>query len=239
LLTPPSLNLSPLNLMLFCKGVRIGSFSEDDDPQPAAPPAVPSASEARRSLQLQLQSNQRTKILSAFEAQKVDSDNEQPTTSLAVLASTAPVSDSLEQALPQALQLSAGSKGSVDRVAGDVGGGNRSPLIGSDGSQRRSAARRLKKKPTELLRSATAPLDLDVGGVRYRTSLTTLQSVPESMLGAMFSGRFELARQLDGSIFIGKRVARCARRFIVALQIATDDCLDTCSTGCATDRSYH
>ena len=35
-------------------------------------------------------------------------------------------------------------------------------------------------------------------------SLSTLQSVPESMLGAMFSGRFELARQPDGSIFIDR-----------------------------------
>jgi len=158
-------------------------------------------------LQLQLQSNQRTKILSAFEAQKVDSDNEQQPTPLAMSPSTPPtlIADSLDQVLPQqSLQLSTGLKGVVERVVPPENTGSKSPLIGVESGQRRSAARRLKKKPTELMRSATAPLDLDVGGVRYRTSLTTLQSVPDSMLGAMFSGRFELARQLDGSIFIDR-----------------------------------
>ena len=46
-------------------------------------------------------------------------------------------------------------------------------------------------------------ITLDVGGTIYKTTRTTLTRYPDSMLGAMFSGRHKLHRQDDGSIFIG------------------------------------
>ena len=43
---------------------------------------------------------------------------------------------------------------------------------------------------------------LNVGGSRYTTTLSTLTKYPDSMLGAMFSGRHALVQQEDGSYFI-------------------------------------
>lgn len=45
---------------------------------------------------------------------------------------------------------------------------------------------------------------LNVGGIKFTTSLKTLQAEPESMLGVMFSGRHPLVKQEDGSIFIDR-----------------------------------
>ena len=45
---------------------------------------------------------------------------------------------------------------------------------------------------------------LDVGGTKYRTTLSTLTRYPDSMLGAMFSGRHNLPQQEDGSYFIDR-----------------------------------
>ena len=45
---------------------------------------------------------------------------------------------------------------------------------------------------------------LDVGGTKYRTTLSTLTKYPDSMLGAMFSGRHNLPQQEDGSYFIDR-----------------------------------
>ena len=47
---------------------------------------------------------------------------------------------------------------------------------------------------------------LDVGGVHYSTSRSTLTKYPESMLGVMFSGRHDLATMQceDGSFFIDR-----------------------------------
>ena len=43
---------------------------------------------------------------------------------------------------------------------------------------------------------------LDVGGSKYKTSLTTLQMYPNSYLGQLFSGKFESATNEDGEYFI-------------------------------------
>ena len=45
---------------------------------------------------------------------------------------------------------------------------------------------------------------LNVGGSRYTTTLSTLTKYPDSMLGAMFSGRHALVQQEDGSYFIDR-----------------------------------
>ena len=45
-------------------------------------------------------------------------------------------------------------------------------------------------------------VNVNVGGSRYTTTLSTLTKYPDSMLGAMFSGRHALVQQEDGSYFI-------------------------------------
>ena len=47
-------------------------------------------------------------------------------------------------------------------------------------------------------------ITLNVGGTRYTTTLSTLTKYPDSMLGAMFSGRHNLPQQEDGSYFIDR-----------------------------------
>jgi uncharacterized protein YjbI with pentapeptide repeats len=74
----------------------------------------------------------------------------------------------------------------------------------TSGKKSASSRRGLKKRVTDVLRTSVDVIVLDVGGVRFKTSMSTLQSVPESMLGAMFSGRFELSKQADGSFFIDR-----------------------------------
>jgi hypothetical protein len=173
---------------------KVSSSSEDGDPTTSTATPVVSNAEARRSLQLELQSSQRMKILSTCIDTHHNSDNEQSSSTAATAAAAAVA------AVVAAVSPSADPLGLVG-----VGKASSPSLMLDGGSEsRRPSSRRSKKKPTEITRSFTAPVDLDVGGVRYRTSLSTLQSVPESMLGAMFSGRFELARQPDGSIFIDR-----------------------------------
>ena len=47
-------------------------------------------------------------------------------------------------------------------------------------------------------------ITLNVGGTQYTTTLSTLTKYPDSMLGAMFSGRHDLPQQEDGSYFIDR-----------------------------------
>jgi hypothetical protein len=47
-------------------------------------------------------------------------------------------------------------------------------------------------------------INLNVGGVRYTTSLTTLRRFPDTMLGCMFSGRHTLLEGEDGHFFIDR-----------------------------------
>jgi hypothetical protein len=52
--------------------------------------------------------------------------------------------------------------------------------------------------------SAQTMITLCVGGSPFTTSLSTLQKEPDSMLGAMFSGRHAIHKQADGSVFIDR-----------------------------------
>jgi len=45
---------------------------------------------------------------------------------------------------------------------------------------------------------------LDVGGYKYSTTLTTLTADPNSMLAAMFSGRFPVEKNEEGCVFIDR-----------------------------------
>ena len=53
------------------------------------------------------------------------------------------------------------------------------------------------------LRTAMS-VKLNVGGVVYKTSVSTLRSQPNSMLAAMFSDLFELQPEEDGAYFIDR-----------------------------------
>ncbi len=52
--------------------------------------------------------------------------------------------------------------------------------------------------------SSSGKIKLDVGGVNYSTSITTLTSQPNSMLEAMFSGRYPIKKDEDGTVFIDR-----------------------------------
>jgi hypothetical protein len=54
------------------------------------------------------------------------------------------------------------------------------------------------------VRTMSTRIKLDVGGVKYTTSLTTLTRFPVSMIGCMFSGRHALQLEEDGCFFIDR-----------------------------------
>ena len=45
-------------------------------------------------------------------------------------------------------------------------------------------------------------IPLNVGGVRYMTRLSTLKKYPDSMLAALFSGRYQVDKDADGNFFL-------------------------------------
>lgn len=67
-----------------------------------------------------------------------------------------------------------------------------------------------------------AIVKLNVGGSPFETTLTTLTSSPDSMLAAMFSGRFTLPRDRDGRVFID----RDGKRFRYILNFLRDGTLN-------------
>ena len=50
----------------------------------------------------------------------------------------------------------------------------------------------------------TPTINLNIGGRRFTTSLQTLTKDPDSMLAAMFSGKFEVKPSEDGAFFIDR-----------------------------------
>ena len=50
----------------------------------------------------------------------------------------------------------------------------------------------------------TSTINLNIGGRRFTTSLQTLTKDPDSMLAAMFSGKFEVKPSEDGAFFIDR-----------------------------------
>lgn len=67
-----------------------------------------------------------------------------------------------------------------------------------------------------------AIVKLNVGGTPFETTLMTLSSNPDSMLAAMFSGRFTLPRDRDGRVFID----RDGKRFRYILNFLRDGTLN-------------
>jgi hypothetical protein len=67
-----------------------------------------------------------------------------------------------------------------------------------------SSAWTAEKERLAHVHSFKPQVKLDVGGMRFTTSLTTLQRFPDSMIGAMFSGRHALPLDDEGYFFIDR-----------------------------------
>ena len=61
-----------------------------------------------------------------------------------------------------------------------------------------------KKAMEALYMIQSSPVKLDVGGHKFKTSVATLTSQPNSMLAVMFSGRHELKTDEDGAHFFDR-----------------------------------
>lgn len=69
--------------------------------------------------------------------------------------------------------------------------------------QEKSAIEEITKTLNQVHFAST--IVLNIGGKIYKTTLDTLRKDPDSMLSAMFSGRFELkADKADGAYFIDR-----------------------------------
>ncbi|XP_071090192.1 uncharacterized protein [Haliotis cracherodii] len=77
------------------------------------------------------------------------------------------------------------------------------------------------KRMSEMYKIQDSRIKLDIGGHLFTTSLLTLTKDPDSMLAAMFSGRHELKRELDGSFFID----RDGTHFRYILNYLRDGCI--------------
>ena len=61
-----------------------------------------------------------------------------------------------------------------------------------------------EKKRIASTHNLEATIKLDIGGHSFTTTLTTLTRFPDTMLGAMFSGRHALAKNEAGAHFIDR-----------------------------------
>lgn len=62
----------------------------------------------------------------------------------------------------------------------------------------------IEKSQFENMQSFESTIKLNIGGHRYCIALSTLRQYPDTMLGAMFSGRHTLISDADGSFFIDR-----------------------------------
>jgi len=58
--------------------------------------------------------------------------------------------------------------------------------------------------PVNVQLTSSRQIKLDVGGYKFATTLTTLTSDPNSMLAAMFSGRFTVEKNEEGCVFVDR-----------------------------------
>lgn len=54
------------------------------------------------------------------------------------------------------------------------------------------------------IKCAQGLVKLDIGGVRYTTSLSTLTAVPDSFFTSIFSGDWQQAQTADGAVFVDR-----------------------------------
>ncbi|KAJ1443396.1 BTB/POZ protein [Ochromonadaceae sp. CCMP2298] len=77
-------------------------------------------------------------------------------------------------------------------------------LMGAAGAAEEKQQWEAEKAALAGVQHFESVLNLNVGGVRYTTSLTTLRRFPDSMIGCMFSGRHALSKGEDGYFFIDR-----------------------------------
>ena len=70
--------------------------------------------------------------------------------------------------------------------------------------EKRAALAREIQAMRKLQQTQDSKVELDVGGHKYSTSVATLRCKPGTMLDAMFSGRYNVNRSEDGSVFIDR-----------------------------------
>lgn len=70
--------------------------------------------------------------------------------------------------------------------------------------QKRHAFEEVKKQMSSVLQLQENRVKLNVGGVKFVTSLDTLLMHPDSMLGSMFSGKYRLEKDEKGYFFIDR-----------------------------------
>jgi len=84
----------------------------------------------------------------------------------------------------------------ADKVIVEIDQTNHKPRRTKKGTKKKESLSHNNMSPIQII-------ELDVGGIKYKTSLSTLRSVPSSMLGAMFSGRFAIPNNGNG-VFIDR-----------------------------------
>eukprot|EP01027_Heterolobosea_sp_BB2_P017628 GEZU01024960.1.p1 GENE.GEZU01024960.1~~GEZU01024960.1.p1 ORF type:complete len:483 (+),score=114.94 GEZU01024960.1:153-1601(+) len=68
----------------------------------------------------------------------------------------------------------------------------------------REALEEERRRMEGVIAIQKSKVKLDVGGKKYSTSLQTLTRYPDSMLGTMFSGRYPIEQDEDGTYFIDR-----------------------------------
>ena len=77
-------------------------------------------------------------------------------------------------------------------------------LLTSKHEQMKAERDQLERDFPKLQKFQEKPIKLDIGGFIFKTSLGTLRKDTDSMLASMFSGRFDMKEQEDGSYFIDR-----------------------------------
>ncbi|XP_062522752.1 uncharacterized protein LOC134197438 [Corticium candelabrum] len=77
-------------------------------------------------------------------------------------------------------------------------------MLTSVGERVREERDQLERDFPKLQKFQGKPIKLDIGGFIFKTSLETLRKDTDSMLASMFSGRFVMKEQEDGSYFIDR-----------------------------------
>ncbi|XP_062501310.1 uncharacterized protein LOC134178448 [Corticium candelabrum] len=77
-------------------------------------------------------------------------------------------------------------------------------LLTSVSERVRAERDQLERDFPKLHKFEGKPIKLDIGGFIFKTSLETLRKDTDSMLASMFSGRFDMKEQEDGSYFIDR-----------------------------------
>ena len=91
-------------------------------------------------------------------------------------------------------------------------------------AQERTRLQAEAKVMAEMRSIQHSEIRLNVGGHTYTTSLVTLQSRPDTMLAAMFSGRFPICRNRKGEVFIDRNGKLFA--YVLAYLRSDGDALD-------------